>query len=158
MRKLLLLAALCALAVLAFAPIVQAQDDTNCEDYATQAAAQAALDADPSDPNNLDGDDDGQACEDSGLPAGSMTSTSPTASPSASQSASPSSSPTASSTSSSSASSASSASASPAASATSSASTSPLPGTGGIVSPLAFAPLVLLIGGGLMAAGILRRN
>jgi Excalibur calcium-binding domain len=37
--------------------------DLNCEDFATQAEAQAVLVANPSDPNNLDADDDGQACE-----------------------------------------------------------------------------------------------
>jgi hypothetical protein len=35
----------------------------DCSDFSTQGAAQAALDADPSDPNNLDGDNDGWACE-----------------------------------------------------------------------------------------------
>ncbi len=34
----------------------------NCGDYDTQAEAQAAYDADPSDPNGLDRDDDGEAC------------------------------------------------------------------------------------------------
>jgi hypothetical protein len=42
--------------------------DLNCADFATQAEAQAVLDADPSDPNNLDADNDGVACED--LPGG----------------------------------------------------------------------------------------
>jgi hypothetical protein len=38
--------------------------DLNCDDFATQEDAQAELDADPSDPNGLDGyDDDGIACE-----------------------------------------------------------------------------------------------
>lgn len=37
--------------------------DRDCADFATQADAQAALDADPSDPENLDADDDGIACE-----------------------------------------------------------------------------------------------
>ena len=37
--------------------------DLNCDDFPNQAAAQAALLADPSDPNNLDGNDDGEACE-----------------------------------------------------------------------------------------------
>ncbi|WP_299959031.1 excalibur calcium-binding domain-containing protein [uncultured Modestobacter sp.] len=37
--------------------------DLNCSDFATQAEAQAVLDADPSDPNNLDQDDDKIACE-----------------------------------------------------------------------------------------------
>lgn len=40
----------------------------NCADYPTQEAAQAELDRDPSDPNNLDGDGNGIACE--GNPSG----------------------------------------------------------------------------------------
>jgi Excalibur calcium-binding domain len=35
----------------------------NCPDFASQADAQAVLRADPSDPNKLDGDRDGIACE-----------------------------------------------------------------------------------------------
>lgn len=35
----------------------------NCWDFADPADAQAVLVADPSDPNNLDGDNDGRACE-----------------------------------------------------------------------------------------------
>jgi hypothetical protein len=38
--------------------------DRNCPDFATQAEAQAAYNADPSDPDGLDRDKDGQACED----------------------------------------------------------------------------------------------
>jgi hypothetical protein len=38
-------------------------DDRDCADFASQADAQAALDAEPSDPDNLDADDDGIACE-----------------------------------------------------------------------------------------------
>jgi hypothetical protein len=38
-------------------------DRYNCDDFATQADAQAVLDADRSDPNRLDGDRDGIACE-----------------------------------------------------------------------------------------------
>lgn len=37
--------------------------DLNCSDYSSQSAAQAALDADPSDPYGLDADGDGIACE-----------------------------------------------------------------------------------------------
>ena len=48
--------------VLALAGTASAAD-LDCDDYPNQAAAQAALDADPSDPNDLDADDDGQACE-----------------------------------------------------------------------------------------------
>ncbi|MDF2978372.1 MAG: hypothetical protein K0S40_3100 [Actinomycetospora sp.] len=44
------------------APIVRA-NDLNCIDFADTSDAQAVLIADPSDPNNLDGDNDGQACD-----------------------------------------------------------------------------------------------
>jgi hypothetical protein len=44
------------------APIVRA-NDLNCWDFAETADAQAVLIADPSDPNNLDGDNDGRACD-----------------------------------------------------------------------------------------------
>lgn len=37
--------------------------DLNCEDFDSQAEAQAKLDRDPSDPHGLDGDGDGIACE-----------------------------------------------------------------------------------------------
>lgn len=40
------------------------QGDLNCDDFASQAAAQANLDDNPDDPNNLDADDDEEACED----------------------------------------------------------------------------------------------
>ena len=69
-RSLTILAAmLVALAAFLFgAPGASAQADQNCDDFATQEEAQAVLDADPSDPNGLDADDDGIACED--LPSG----------------------------------------------------------------------------------------
>jgi micrococcal nuclease len=54
--------------------------DRDCSDFASQAEAQEVLEGDPSDPNGLDGDYDGVACED--LPGGS--SASPSASPTAS--------------------------------------------------------------------------
>ena len=38
--------------------------DRNCDDFDSQAAAQANLDDNPDDSNNLDADDDGEACED----------------------------------------------------------------------------------------------
>ena len=42
-----------------------AQDDNlNCADFPSQAAAQREYERDRSDPNNLDADNDGQACED----------------------------------------------------------------------------------------------
>ena len=64
MRRMALL--LAAAIVLAFtaAPAAFAQaNDQDCKDFASQAEAQAHLVADPSDPDNLDADDDGQACE-----------------------------------------------------------------------------------------------
>ena len=39
-------------------------DDLNCEDFGSQKDAQATLEDDSSDPDNLDADDDGDACED----------------------------------------------------------------------------------------------
>ena len=41
----------------------QGQNTYDCKDFATHAEAQAVLDADPSDPNHLDLDHDGIACE-----------------------------------------------------------------------------------------------
>src|SRR5215208_2127042 len=52
-----------------------AQTDQNCSDFATQEEAQAVLNSNPSDPNNLDGDNDGSACED--LPSGGNVTTDP---------------------------------------------------------------------------------
>jgi hypothetical protein len=40
-----------------------AQDQYDCASFGSQAAAQAELERDPSDPSNLDADDDGEACE-----------------------------------------------------------------------------------------------
>ena len=42
--------------------------DVDCADFPTQAQAQAVLVADPSDPNNLDGNGNGTACEDHAFP------------------------------------------------------------------------------------------
>lgn len=62
-------------ALILFAPAVHAQDDFdpsqyigqgdafNCGDFVSQADAQAVLRADPRDPNRLDADRDGVACE-----------------------------------------------------------------------------------------------
>ena len=44
--------------------------DLDCPDFSTQAEAQAVYDRDPSDPNNLDADNDGTACE--SLPGGAL--------------------------------------------------------------------------------------
>jgi hypothetical protein len=43
--------------------------DLDCSDFATREEAQAILDANPGDPNYLDGEGDGVACE--WLPSGS---------------------------------------------------------------------------------------
>jgi|SRR5215218_8259616 len=52
-----------------------AAQDLNCSSFATQEEAQAELNRNPSDPNNLDGDNDGSACED--LPSGGNVTTDP---------------------------------------------------------------------------------
>lgn len=46
-----------------FSGTAQAAVDRDCPDFASQAEAQAAYDAVPGDPERLDADDDGQACE-----------------------------------------------------------------------------------------------
>jgi hypothetical protein len=47
--------------------------DRDCRDFGSQADAQAALNADPSDPNRLDADADGEACEEFSYgPAGAV--------------------------------------------------------------------------------------
>jgi len=63
LRRSLLLAALSMVAALVLAPNAMAQNTLNCGDFASQPEAQANLQANPSDPNNLDADDDGLACE-----------------------------------------------------------------------------------------------
>ncbi len=61
-----------ALGLTLFAPSLGAQNsgDLNCSDFDTPAEAQAVLVQDPSDPNNLDADDDGRACEQPGEDGG----------------------------------------------------------------------------------------
>lgn len=68
---LLLLAAL-AMTMLAAIPAALAQsDDLDCADFDSQADAQAELRSDPTDPNGLDAEDDGVACETYPYPEGS---------------------------------------------------------------------------------------
>ncbi|GAB3358477.1 hypothetical protein [Modestobacter lapidis] len=50
--------------------------DVDCADFPTQAQAQAVLVADPSDPNGLDGNDNGTACEEHAF-AGAAAGTTP---------------------------------------------------------------------------------
>jgi|SRR5215216_4984782 len=49
--------------VFVYADKAAAQDTLNCSDFTYQEDAQAELDRDPSDPHNLDADNDGIACE-----------------------------------------------------------------------------------------------
>lgn len=44
-------------------PPLPVADDQDCDDFATQADAQNHLNADTTDPDNLDSDNDGEACE-----------------------------------------------------------------------------------------------
>ena len=46
------------------APAFAQEGQYDCASFGSQESAQATYDADPSDPNNLDADNDGQACED----------------------------------------------------------------------------------------------
>jgi hypothetical protein len=60
----LLVVALVSISALG-SPAWAQDDDLNCEDFSSQAAAQREYDKDPqNDPNNLDADNDGQACDD----------------------------------------------------------------------------------------------
>lgn len=77
MRKPLLVIAGTMLALGVTTPAYAA--DTDCSDYATQEAAQAVLNADMSDPNGLDADNDGKACE--SLPSGGSAADSQAADP-----------------------------------------------------------------------------
>lgn len=61
-------AAIVGLAVVTNARSALAVDDQNCSDFPSQAAAQQHLRADPSDPDNLDANNDGVACESNPAP------------------------------------------------------------------------------------------
>ena len=56
-------AAAASLALLGPAPLAFGQTDKDCSDFTYQEDAQAVYNADPSDPNGLDRDNDGIACE-----------------------------------------------------------------------------------------------
>jgi micrococcal nuclease len=60
-------------------PTPSSSADLDCADFATEPEAQAVLDGGPSDPNGLDSDSDGLACEE--LPGASASSPSASASP-----------------------------------------------------------------------------
>lgn len=78
MKRLLYLAMLAMVVLLVFAPAALAQD-IDCSDEVAQSDEQAILDADPSDPNRLDADNDGIACEDpeTGTPTETPTESTP---------------------------------------------------------------------------------
>jgi LPXTG-motif cell wall-anchored protein len=57
-------AALWVLTLIFAAPAFAQEDQYDCASFGSQESAQATYDADPSDPNNLDPDGDGQACDD----------------------------------------------------------------------------------------------
>ena len=61
-RTFLIVLALAA-GLVAMTQMASAQDIYNCDDFTYQEEAQAVYDADTSDPNGLDGDNDGIACE-----------------------------------------------------------------------------------------------
>jgi hypothetical protein len=63
LRNMAVAAVLAAAATLPLAGIANAQPDRDCPDFASQAEAQAALDSRPGDPERLDADNDGIACE-----------------------------------------------------------------------------------------------
>lgn len=63
MRNVVLRVAIAMVAFIGLAQGSTAQDLYNCGDFATQEEAQRVLNADPSDPHRLDGDNDGWACE-----------------------------------------------------------------------------------------------
>lgn len=56
-------AALATTLALGMAGTAFAQNERNCSDFDYQEDAQAVFDEDPSDPNRLDDNDDGEACE-----------------------------------------------------------------------------------------------
>jgi hypothetical protein len=70
------------------APALAQTDQYDCESFGSQESAQAELERDLSDPNNLDPDVDGQACEDHNYGGGGSTA-SPTATSSPTSTASP---------------------------------------------------------------------
>lgn len=72
-KKLAAVLATFVLATLGVVGIATANaDDLNCDDFSTQQEAQAVLEQDRSDPNGLDRDNDGIACET--LPSGGSSS------------------------------------------------------------------------------------
>jgi hypothetical protein len=67
-------------------PALAQEDQYDCASFGSQESAQSELDRDPRDPNNLDSDGDGQACDDYDYGGTSSTNS---ASPSSNASAAP---------------------------------------------------------------------
>ena len=80
-RHALTVAVLTAAATLPLAGAAHAQPDRDCADFASQAEAQEALDGTVGDPERLDANDDGVACE-SYFREAAATSAAPTTAPS----------------------------------------------------------------------------
>ena len=81
-----LLPALCAIAALVALPspaLATHGADVNCPSFASQAAAQAHLAAHPGDPDGLDADHDGVACESLPCPCGAAAAPPPAPAPAA---------------------------------------------------------------------------
>jgi hypothetical protein len=72
-------------------PALAQEDQYDCASFGSQESAQSELDRDPRDPNNLDPDGDGQACDDYDYGGTSTNSASPTTTTSPQNSPSPSS-------------------------------------------------------------------
>jgi hypothetical protein len=71
-------------------PAVAQADQYDCASFGSQQSAQAELERDPSDPNNLDPDGNGRACDDPSASTTNTTTTQSSASPSSASSSSPS--------------------------------------------------------------------
>jgi LPXTG-motif cell wall-anchored protein len=156
LRKVLLLAALAMVATLVFAPAALTQTDLDCGDL-SEAEEAAVFAADPSDPNGLDENENGVPCEDDTTDNGSYEAptddSTPTPEPTTVEPTTvepttvepTTTTPTAG--------------ADDAQYKTASPTITALPETGGSVSmAAAMIPLALLVGGGLLAFGIVRRG
>ncbi|HZF59406.1 MAG TPA: hypothetical protein VEZ19_13175 [Rubrobacter sp.] len=70
-------------------PVLAQEDQYDCASFGSQESAQSELDCDPRDPNNLDPDGDGQACDDYDYGGTSTNSASPSSSASPTTTSSP---------------------------------------------------------------------
>jgi hypothetical protein len=70
-------------------PALAQEDQYDCASFGSQESAQSELDRDPRDPNNLDPDGDGQACDDYDYGGTSTNSASPSSSASPTNTSSP---------------------------------------------------------------------